>query len=56
MPVGVEAWINQIPPVTRGWLVLSIVTSLAVVRGLSLRSLPWRAISSMNYYSLFDCE
>jgi len=31
MPVGVEAWITQIPPITRGWLGLSILTSLAVV-------------------------
>jgi len=30
MPVGVEAWITQIPPITRGWLALSVVTSLAV--------------------------
>lgn len=32
MPVGIEAWITQIPPITRGWLGLSILTSLAVVR------------------------
>ena len=32
MPVGIEAWVNQIPPVTRTWLVLSVLTSLAVVR------------------------
>ncbi|ETW81728.1 hypothetical protein HETIRDRAFT_65032 [Heterobasidion irregulare TC 32-1] len=30
MPVGIEAWVNQIPPVTRAWLVLSVLTSLAV--------------------------
>ncbi|KAF8827604.1 hypothetical protein HHX47_DHR4000192 [Lentinula edodes] len=30
MPVGVEAWITQIPPITRGWLALSVLTSLAV--------------------------
>lgn len=32
MPVGIEAWITQIPPITRGWLALSVLTSLAVVR------------------------
>jgi hypothetical protein len=31
MPVGIEAWITQIPPITRGWLALSILISLAVV-------------------------
>jgi len=32
MPVGIEAWVVQIPPITRGWLALSVLTSLAVVR------------------------
>jgi hypothetical protein len=32
MPVGLEAWITQIPPVTRTWLALAVLTSLAVVR------------------------
>jgi hypothetical protein len=32
MPVGLEAWITQIPPVTRAWLALAVLTSLAVVR------------------------
>lgn len=31
MPVGIEAWVFQIPPITRGWLALSVLTSLAVV-------------------------
>jgi len=31
MPVGIEAWVTQIPPITRGWLVLAVLTSLAVV-------------------------
>ncbi len=31
MPVGIEAWVTQIPPVTRAWLALSVLTSLAVV-------------------------
>jgi Derlin-2/3 len=32
MPVGIEAWITQIPPITRAWLALAVLTSLAVVR------------------------
>jgi hypothetical protein len=32
MPVGIEAWITQIPPITRSWLALAVLTSLAVVR------------------------
>ena len=31
MPVGIEAWVTQIPPITRGWLILAVLTSLAVV-------------------------
>lgn len=44
MPVGIEAWITQIPPITRAWLALSVLTSVAVVsasagpRVLSVRS------------------
>ena len=34
MPVGIEAWFAQIPPITRTWLALSVLTSLAVVRPL----------------------
>ncbi|EKM49527.1 uncharacterized protein PHACADRAFT_188623 [Phanerochaete carnosa HHB-10118-sp] len=30
MPVGIEAWVTQIPPVTRAWLALSVLTSVAV--------------------------
>jgi len=31
MPVGIEAWLVQVPPVTRAWLLLSVATTLAVV-------------------------
>lgn len=31
MPVGIEAWLAQVPPVTRGWLACAVLTSLAVV-------------------------
>ncbi|KAK7690034.1 hypothetical protein QCA50_006679 [Cerrena zonata] len=30
MPVGIEAWVGQIPPITRAWLALSVLTSVAV--------------------------
>ncbi|CAL1713168.1 unnamed protein product [Somion occarium] len=30
MPVGIEAWVTQIPPITRAWLALSVLTSVAV--------------------------
>ncbi|KAI0315807.1 Der1-like protein [Amylostereum chailletii] len=30
MPVGIEAWVTQIPPVTRAWLITCVLTSLAV--------------------------
>ena len=33
MPVGIEAWVTQIPPVTRTWLALSVLTRVAVVSG-----------------------
>ena len=31
MPVGIEAWVREIPPVTRTWLALSVLLSIAVV-------------------------
>ena len=31
MPVGLEVWFNQVPPITRGWLAFAVLTSLAVV-------------------------
>ena len=36
MPVGIEAWVFQIPPITRTWLALSVLTSIAVVSKLVL--------------------
>ena len=38
MPVGVEAWVTQIPPITRAWLGLAVLMSLAVVSLLLLFS------------------
>jgi hypothetical protein len=32
MPVGIEVWVTQVPPVTRAWLLLSVLISVAVVR------------------------
>lgn len=46
MPVGIEAWVTQIPPITRGWLVLSVLMSLAVVS----KSLLW------HYLGLTDAS
>jgi len=40
MPVGLEAWITQIPPITRGWFALSLFISLAVVCALRLSKHP----------------
>jgi hypothetical protein len=39
MPVGLEAWFTQIPPVTRTWLALAVLTSVAVVRDTHLAPL-----------------
>ncbi|KAJ2920878.1 hypothetical protein H1R20_g16215, partial [Candolleomyces eurysporus] len=63
MPVGIEAWITQIPPITRAWLGLSVLTSLAVqcqiVTPLQLYYNPkaafvnmqaWRAIINFFYF------
>ncbi|KAF5340641.1 hypothetical protein D9611_007487 [Ephemerocybe angulata] len=62
MPVGVEAWITQIPPITRAWLALSVLTSLAVqcqlVTPLQLyyspkafvNLQPWRAVLNFFYF------
>ncbi|TDL22244.1 Der1-like protein [Rickenella mellea] len=30
MPVGIEAWLAQVPPITRGWIACAVLTSLAV--------------------------
>ncbi|RDB18002.1 Derlin-2 [Hypsizygus marmoreus] len=63
MPVGIEAWVTQIPPITRGWLALSVLTSLAVqcqlVTTLQLYYSPkstfingqlWRAVTTFFYF------
>ncbi|KAJ7784555.1 Der1-like protein [Mycena metata] len=62
MPVGIEAWVTQIPPITRGWLVLSVLTSLAVQTQLVtplqlyfspksfLNGQPWRAGTTFFYF------
>lgn len=31
MPVGIEVWLTQVPPITRAWLACAVLTSLAVV-------------------------
>ncbi|KAG2001828.1 endoplasmic reticulum protein [Coprinopsis cinerea AmutBmut pab1-1] len=63
MPVGIEAWITQIPPITRCWLALAVFSSLAVqcqiVTPLQLyhswkitflNGQPWRAITNFFYF------
>ncbi|KZS93554.1 Der1-like protein [Sistotremastrum niveocremeum HHB9708] len=63
MPVGLEAWFNQVPPVTRAWISLCVVLSLAVqcqlVTPLQLyfsfkaafsNGQPWRIITTFLYF------
>ncbi|KAF9463043.1 Der1-like protein [Collybia nuda] len=63
MPVGIEAWIVQIPPVTRAWLALSVFTSLAVqcqlvttlqlyysFRSAFINAQLWRAVTTFFYF------
>lgn len=38
MPVGIEVWLSQVPPITRGWLACAVLISLAVVRGIKNRT------------------
>ncbi|KAF9489605.1 Der1-like protein [Pleurotus eryngii] len=72
MPVGIDAWISQIPPITRGWLTLSVLTSLAVQTQLvtplqlyySPRSAflnaqilqPWRAVTTFFYFGSISLD
>ncbi|TFK52425.1 Der1-like protein [Heliocybe sulcata] len=69
MPVGIEAWITQIPPITRGWLILSCLTSLAVQCQLvtplqlyfSFKSAfvnvqPWRALTTFFYFGTLSLD
>ncbi|KAJ2913684.1 hypothetical protein MD484_g6728, partial [Candolleomyces efflorescens] len=54
MPVGVEAWITQIPPITRAWLGLSVLTSLAVLyyspKAAFVNMQAWRAVTNFFYF------
>ncbi|KAI0304352.1 Derlin [Multifurca ochricompacta] len=66
MPVGLEAWFTQIPPVTRTWLALSVLTSVAVVIRLHtvpssyLWSLillqPWRVFTTFFYFGTISLD
>ncbi|TFK64628.1 Der1-like protein [Pluteus cervinus] len=68
MPVGLEAWITQIPPITRGWLALSVLTSLAVqcqiITPLQLyfspraffNYQPWRAVTTFFYFGSISLD
>ena len=54
MPVGIEAWVTQIPPITRGWLTLAVLTSLAVV--VSYSSVICAAAKRIHYPAMSTCD
>ncbi|KAI0801906.1 Derlin [Irpex lacteus] len=69
MPVGIEAWVTQIPPVTRAWLALSVLTSVAVqcqlVTPLQLyfsykaafnNFQPWRVATNFFYFGALSLD
>ncbi|KAI0050371.1 Der1-like protein [Auriscalpium vulgare] len=69
MPVGIEAWLHQIPPVTRTWLALAVGTSVAVqcqlVTPLQLyfsfkaaftNAQPWRAVTTFFYFGSISLD
>ncbi|KAL4075140.1 Derlin [Scleroderma yunnanense] len=69
MPVGIETWLIQVPPVTRAWLLLSVATSLAVqcqvVTPLQLyfsyksaftNTQPWRILTTFFYFGPFSLD
>ncbi|KAF9533123.1 Der1-like protein [Crepidotus variabilis] len=69
MPVGIEAWITQIPPITRGWLALSVLMSLAVqsqlvtplqlyfsFRSAFLNGQPWRMATTFFYFGSISLD
>ncbi|KAF8500912.1 Der1-like protein [Russula emetica] len=70
MPVvGLEAWFTQIPPVTRTWLALSVLTSVAVqcqlVTPLQLyfsfkaafhNAQPWRVFTTFFYFGSISLD
>ncbi|KIK01858.1 hypothetical protein K443DRAFT_544597 [Laccaria amethystina LaAM-08-1] len=69
MPVGIEAWITQIPPITRAWLALSVLISLAVQcqlitplqlyyspRSAFINVQPWRAVTTFFYFGSISLD
>jgi len=63
MPVGLEAWLIDIPPITRTWLIAAIGTSLAVqchvitplqlyfsFKSAFINLQPWRSITTFLYF------
>ncbi|KAI6144740.1 Der1-like protein [Pisolithus tinctorius] len=69
MPVGIEAWLWQVPPITRAWLALAVATSLAVqcqvVTPLQLyfsfksaftNAQPWRMLTTFFYFGPFSLD
>ncbi|PPQ69610.1 hypothetical protein CVT24_001366 [Panaeolus cyanescens] len=69
MPVGLEAWITQIPPITRGWLALAVLTTLAVQsqmvtplqlyfnpRSAFVSVQPWRMATTFFYFGSLSLD
>ncbi|KII86791.1 hypothetical protein PLICRDRAFT_55690 [Plicaturopsis crispa FD-325 SS-3] len=69
MPVGIEAWVTQIPPITRAWLALSVLTSLAVqchivaplqlyfsFKSAVINAQPWRALTTFFYFGSISLD
>jgi len=69
MPVGIETWFTQIPPITRAWLILAVSTSLAVQSQLVtplqlyyshksafLNVQPWRAVTTFFYFGSISLD
>ncbi|TCD70137.1 hypothetical protein EIP91_004607 [Steccherinum ochraceum] len=69
MPVGIEAWVTQIPPITRAWLALSVLTSVAIqIHFVTPYQLffswnaafynlqPWRAVTTFFYFGSLSLD
>ncbi|KAI5989996.1 Der1-like protein [Pisolithus albus] len=69
MPVGIEAWLWQVPPITRAWLALAVTTSLAVqcqvvtplqlyfsFRSAFTNAQPWRMLTTFFYFGPFSLD
>ena len=48
---GIEAWLAQVPPITRAWMVLSVLVSVLVVCHSTDLILQTGTISLMLYFN-----